>query len=224
MNPNFPMDRWLEKAVWLKERLKSALSVCSHLTLTGLVVAIPLLATGWVFKKAYELINDISEPFLKHLLGIRMPVVPFVVTLLLFILIGFMASNVFGRRLLERMEAAFLRIPVVATVYSAIKQVIDSFKTFRNKANFKRVVYLDCPVTGGRLIGLVTGQFFDAKLGEEMTTVIIPTSPSPVTCILVVVPERQLMESSLSLEEAMKMIVSAGLVVPGVKAGEIKGA
>lgn len=183
------------------------------MALTGVVVAIPLLATLWVVQLAYVSINDISAPALLKL-GINMPLLPFFVTLCLFIALGFMTSNVLGRRMLEKMELALLRVPFVATVYAAIKQVIDSFKSFKNIDNFKRVVYLDYPADGARLIGFVTGQYYDSKLDEEMTSVVIPTAPNPMTGLVVVVPANKLTESSLTLEEAMKMVVSAGLVAP----------
>jgi len=205
--------RGLQKTLAAAQQIRPFLSVTRNMALTGVVVAIPLLATLWVVQLAYATINDISAPALVRL-GVNLPLIPFFVTLGLFITIGFMASNVFGQRLLDRMEMTLLRIPVVATVYTGIKQVIDSFKSFKNMENFKRVVYLDYPADGARLIGFVTGQYFDSKLGEEMTTVVIPTAPSPMTGLVVVVPASKLTESSLTLEEAMKLIVSAGLVVP----------
>jgi len=195
------------------QTIRPMLSGTRNKALTGVVVAIPLLATLWVVQLAYTTINDISAPALIRL-GINLPLIPFFVTLGLFIMLGFMASNVLGQRLLDRMEMTLLRIPVVATVYTGIKQVIDSFKSFKNMENFKRVVYLDYPAEGARLIGFVTGQYYDSKLGEEMTSVVIPTAPNPMTGLVVVVPARNLTESSLTLEEAMKMVVSAGLVAP----------
>jgi|GEM_PF-401037 len=201
------------------QQCRPVLTGARNKALTGVVVAIPLLATIWVVLFTYDQISNISAPavaYLKHEWRIesKLPLVPFFVTLGLFIVLGFMASNVLGRRLLERMEMTLLRIPVVATVYAAIKQIIDSFKSFKSMENFKRVVYLDYPAAGARLIGFVTGQYYDSKLDEEMTTVVIPTAPSPMTGLVVVVPASSLTESSLTLEEAMKMIVSAGLVAP----------
>jgi len=201
------------------QQCRPILAGAGNKALTGVVVAIPLLATIWVVMFAYNRISDISAPAVEYMryqwnIKTQLPLVPFFVTLSLFIALGFMASNVLGRRLLEKMELALLKIPVLASVYAAIKQVIDSFKSFKNMENFKRVVYLDYPAEGARLIGFVTGQYYDSKLGEEMTTVVIPTAPNPMTGLVVVVPASKLTESSLSLEEAMKMVVSAGLVVP----------
>jgi len=200
-------------------KIRPAFRVLGSKALTGVVVAIPLLATIWVTLFAYDQISAISAPTVEYLrqqwkIETKLTLLPFFVTLALFIALGFMASNVIGRRLLEYMENALLRIPFVASIYAAVKQVIDSFKSFRNMDNFKRVVYLDYPADGARLIGFVTGQYYDAKLEEEMTTVIIPSSPNPMTALVVAVPTNKLTESSLTLEEAMKMVVSAGLVVP----------
>ena len=206
-------ERWLQKATGATHQIRPFLAVTRNMALTGVVAAIPLLATLWVVQHAYATINDISAPALEKM-GIHLPLIPFFVTLCLFITLGFMASNVLGQRLLDRMELTLLRIPGVSTVYTGIKQVIDSFKSFKNMENFKRVVYLDYPADGARLIGFVTGQYYDSKLDEEMTTVVIPTAPSPMTGMVVVIPASKLTESSLTLEEAMKLIVSAGLVVP----------
>ncbi len=204
---------WQQKTGAAATQIRPFVSVAGQKALTGVVVAIPLLATLWVVQLAYNAINNVSAPFLEQI-GLRLPLLPFFVTLAVFITLGFMASNVLGRRVLEKLEAGLLRVPVVATVYAAVKQVIDSFKSFHNMENFKRVVYLDYPAPGARLIGFVTGQYYDSNLGEEMTTVVIPTSPNPMTGLVVAVPGRLLTESSLTLEEAMKMVVSAGLVAP----------
>jgi len=222
--------QWWKKAVadaqYYAPKVVSALQRCRPImtgagnkALTGVVVAIPLWATSYVVYFAYKTISEFSAPTvetIRHQWNIKssLPLVPFFVTLVIFIALGFMASNVLGRRLLEKMEQALMKIPIVATVYSAIKQIIDSFKSFKNMDNFKRVVYLDYPAEGARLIGFVTGQYYDSKLGEEMTSVVIPTAPNPMTGLVVVVPASKLTESSLTLEEAMKMVVSAGLVVP----------
>ncbi len=202
-----------QKAATAAAQARPMLTMTGQKALTGVVIAIPLLATLWVIQLAYTAINNVSAPILEQL-GVRIPLLPFFVTLGAFITLGFMTSNVVGRRIWENLERALLKVPVVATVYTAVKQVIDSFKSFKNMENFKRVVYLDYPAPGARLIGFVTGQYFDSVLGEEMTTVVIPTAPNPMTGLVVAVPARMLTESSLTLEEAMKMVVSAGLVAP----------
>ncbi len=107
----------------------------------------------------------------------------------------------------------------MAGLMSVTAPLIDSFKSFNDMANFKRVVYIQYPSEGCKLIGLVTGQYFDHKLEREMVSVVIPTAPNPMTGLVVIVEASKVVESELSLEEAMKLIVSAGLVSPKRKLG-----
>ena len=216
-------------ATSLPRAIMAGAGLCTHLmtvvrnkALTGIVVAIPLIATVWLAQIAYHSIASISAGALENLgilLNLRWgvvswPLVPFFVSLAILVGLGFMATNVLGKRVLDWGERALLKIPVITTFYAGVKQVVDSFKSFNNMGNFKRVVYVDYPSEGARLIGFVTGQYYDANLGEEMTSVVIPTAPNPMTGLIIVVPNNKLIESSLTLEEAMKMLVSAGLVVP----------
>lgn len=207
------VESYLRKALDGLRFCRPLLSDGGNKALTGVVVAIPLIATGFVVKMAYGIVNDFSAPFL-HSVGIHWPLLPFFVTLGLLTGLGYMTSNMLGQRILDTLERTLLRIPVVTTIYAGVKQVIDSFKSFNNMGNFKRVVYVDYPSEGARLIGFVTGQYYDSKLCEEMTSVVIPTAPNPMTGLIIVVPNNKLTDSSLTLEEAMKMVVSAGLVAP----------
>jgi uncharacterized membrane protein len=182
----------------------------------GIVAAIPLIVTFDVLKIAYGFINDISEPFLKKF-GIDIPGLGFAVTLLMLMGLGFMATNVLGLRMLESFEKLVLRIPLAATIYAGVKQIIDSVKAFNSGAQFKRVAYVEYPSPGCKLIGFVTGQYFDERLQLDMTSVVIPTAPSPMTGIVIIVESSRVIDSSLTIEEATKLVVSAGLVVPRKK-------
>ena len=192
---------------------RGILSEVRNKLFAGILVAIPIIVTVWVLKVAYGFITGISEPFLEKA-GVRAPFLGFFVTLLLLLALGFMATNVLGKRILESCERFLLRLPFIAPVYASVKQVIDSMKSFNNSSTFKRVVYVDYMADGSKFIGFVTGQYYDHGLGQEMTSVVIPTAPNPMTGIVVVVPTAKVINSQLSMEEATKLIVSAGLVVP----------
>jgi len=224
-----PMQQTLRKSrLWLRragnkvayhaKHWPAGLAKTRNMLLTGVVVAIPIIVTIGVLKIAYHFINDISAPLLAGIFGREIPGLGFLVTLAMLIFLGFMATNVLGQRILDWAERQLLRVPLVATIYTGVKQVIDSFKSFNNMANFKRVVYIEYPSPGCKLIGLVTGQYFDHRLGEEMISVVIPTAPNPMTGLVVIVEASKVIESELSLEDAMKLIVSAGLVSPKRKA------
>lgn len=217
MNESFEEAR--RKLIRAARDWRRILTGLRNTLLTGIVVAIPIVVTIWVLNLAYTFINGISAPFLTRTWFRDVPGLGFIVTLLFLLALGFMAANVIGRRILEYFERLLLRIPVVATVYAGVKQVIESVKSFNNVSNFKRVVYIEYPSPGCKLIGFVTGQFYDQILRQEMTSVVIPTAPNPMTGLIIVVQSELVIECDLTLEEAMKLIVSAGLVVPKRKPG-----
>ena len=201
------------------ETAAHAMTVLRNKLVAGVLVAIPLVVTIWVLNIAYKSINNISAPFLRRM-GLDWPLLGFIVTLLLLLGLGLMATHVLGKKILSAFEQLLLRVPIVATVYGAVKQVIDSFNTYSNVGTFKRVVYLEYPAPGCKLLGFSTGHFFDEVLGEEVTSVILPTSPNPMTGLLILVPSSRITVANMTLEQATKLIVSAGLVVPKHLAGE----
>lgn len=196
---------------------RGVLRILRNKLFAGIVAAIPLIVTFYVLQIAYGFINGISEPFLDKLFGKHLPGLGFAATLVMLMILGFMATNVLGQRMLVSIEKLVLRIPLVATIYAGVKQVIDSVKAFNSGTQFKRVAYIEYPSPGCKLIGFVTGQFFDERLGLDMTSVVIPTAPNPMTGLVIVVESSRVLDSSLSIEEATKLIVSAGLVVPRKK-------
>ncbi len=181
--------------------------------LTGVVIMVPLIVTLWVLSIAYSFIGQISAPIWTALHVTNIPLLNFVTTLLMLIAVGFMAAHVLGRQLIERVEAVVMRVPLVAPLYGAIKQVLDSVKMMKG-AQAKRVVYLEYPSEGSLLIGFVTGQYFEPRLQRSFTLVFLPMAPNPLAGFVVAVPDDRIMECSLTFEEATKLIVSGGLVVP----------
>lgn len=199
-----------------RQRLRFARHVLVELRnklLTGLAIAIPMVITVYVVLLAYNFIEGITEPFLKAL-NVEIPGIAFVTTLLLFIGLGFMASHVIGKTILDRLEALVLRVPLVATIYGGVKQVLESFKDIKSTTRFKRTAYVEYPSPGCRLLGFVTGRFYDTRLKQEFTIVFLPTAPNPMTGFIVMMPPERVHDTPLSLEQATKLIVTAGLVSP----------
>jgi uncharacterized membrane protein len=190
-----------------------------NILLAGLAVFIPVVVTIFVLNLAYRTIDGISSPILRPL-GADFPGLGFVLTIAIIMLLGVMATNVLGRRILASVEGVMLRVPVFATIYGAVKQVMESIRKFNSGANFKGVVYVQYPSPGHRLVGFVTGQYRDARAGKDLTAVFLPTAPNPMTGFVLMVESEHLMESDLSLEEATKIILSAGLVGGRARAGE----
>ncbi len=181
--------------------------------LAGIALALPLVVTYWVLSFGYGLVNGLSEPWLKTL-GLRVPGLGFLITLLAFIGLGFMATNVLGRRLFDRFERCLLRIPVISSIYSGARQVMHSIQGIGATNAGKRVVVIDYPSPEACLFGFATGQFIEAGSGREMTTIFVPTAPNPTTGIIIAVPSTRVRDCDLTVEEATRMLVSGGLVMP----------
>jgi uncharacterized membrane protein len=213
----FPDSSTLRKLKLAAPNWRAALVILRNKLFAGIVAAIPLIVTFYVLKIAYGFINDISEPFLDKLFGYHIPGLGFAVTLIMLMALGFVSTNVLGQRMLLGIEKLVLRVPLVATIYAGVKQVIDSVKAFNSGTQFKRVAYVEYPSPGCKLIGFVTGQYYDERLRLDMTSVVIPTAPNPMTGLVIVVESSRVIDSALTIEEATKLIVSAGLVVPRKK-------
>lgn len=201
--------------------------------LTGLAVATPLIITFWILQFVYYKLHDWNEAVLifvadqvnlaaghivvdtasegfKHFntfVGVLIPLV-------VLIALGTLASNVIGRQVVEAVDRLMLRLPFVNFIYKLLKQVIDSFKNFGGSKGFKRVVYIDYPVPGMWMMGFVTGQFHDRKRDKAMSLVFVPGALSPMTGLLLAVETERLTDAPMSMEEAMKMVFSGGLVAP----------
>lgn len=181
--------------------------------LAGILFAVPLIVTYWVLAFGYRLVNGLSEPWLKTL-GVNFPGLGFLITLVAFAALGFMATHVLGRRILDRFETFILRIPLVASIYAGTKQVIHSLRSTGAESRSKRVVAVEYFAPGSHIFGFATGRMSEGDSGREMTVVFVPTAPNPTTGIIIAVPSSQVRDCDMSVEEASKMLVSGGLIMP----------
>jgi uncharacterized membrane protein len=181
--------------------------------LTGIAFAIPLVVTYWVLSFGYGVVTGLSDPWLKAF-GVDFPGAGFVITILAFIGLGFMATHVIGRRLLDRFELFMLRIPVAGSIYSGAKQVLQTIQGMGTGPKPKRAVVVEYLMPGSYLFGYATGHFTEAGSHREMTTVFVPTAPNPTTGLLIAVPAEKVRDCDLTMEEGTKMLVSGGLITP----------
>jgi uncharacterized membrane protein len=131
-------------------------------------------------------------------------------------LIGLMARNIVGRWLLEFGEGTLLRIPLAGSVYKTLKQLLETFLQ-GNSSKFRRVVLVEYPREGLYALGFVTGAIgsaLQAGFTEPMLSVFIPTAPNPTTGWYTVVPEGSVKDLEISVEDAFRTIISAGIVNP----------
>lgn len=183
---------------------------------TGLLVVGPLGVTFLVLRILYRFTASILAPPVRRLLGglpeFAVGLLAVLVLAMLLYLVGLMAANLMGRRLIAWGERLVDRVPIAGTVYSATKQVVAALGA-TERSGSRSVVMLEFPRAGIYTIGFCTGMIIDEQ-GQELAKVIIPTSPNPATGFFELVPAEELRELDLSVEDAIKLVVSGGIIAP----------
>ena len=183
----------------------------------GILVMLPIGITALVLKFIFDLLTPILQPLTDLLPGPDLYGTGLVALLILIYVIGLVAAFVVGRRLIGFAHRAMEVIPLVKGIYSTTRTAIDLLSN-GNRANgvngtdrYSGVVLIEFPRPGIRSIGLVTSQMYDAE-GQEVLAVFVPTTPIPSSGYLVIVPTSQITRLDMSVEEAMTVVVSGGIL------------
>jgi len=180
--------------------------------ITGILVSIPLSATIFILVWIFNTVDNLLEPLIIRIWGHDIPGIGFGVTVVLIFLVGVIASNMLGKRLIRYGEHLIGRVPIFRQLYSTIKHIVDSFSA-PDKTSFLQVVLVEFPRKGMRTIGFVTNEITD-KSGKKTLNVLIPNSPNPMSGFLEIVKEEQVVRTQVSVDQALQMIVSAGRMTP----------
>jgi uncharacterized membrane protein len=195
-----------------KTHLTRILNTIRNQFLIGLVVAVPLVVTILVLLWLFNTVDNILQPIIRIVVGSNLPGVGLVATILLIYLAGLVSSNVVGRQLIRYGENMVYRVPLVRTLYSSIKQVMENFSS-NGKNNFLQVVLVEYPRRGVMSLAFVTSELCD-KSGQKMLSLLIPTAPNPLSGYVIVVPEEEIVRTSMKIDAAMRMIISCGAILP----------
>lgn len=192
--------------------------------IAGLIVTLPVVITCYIlfifFRFADGILGRFLNRFLKETLGYSIPGLGLIIALLFILIIGIITRRFFGKRLFPLLERWFLRLPFVKVIYPSAKQMVV-FLFSKEKIAFKKVVMIEYPRKGAYSIGFITNEGMEEtnrKVGKEMMSVFIAGSPGPFTGYFVLVPKEDIIFLDMSVEEAIKLIVSAGIISPGIKA------
>lgn len=187
----------------------------------GLLVWVPLLVT---FLALRFLINLMDRSLLlvpspirpENLIGFRIPGLGVILTFALLIITGALAANFFGKRLIEAWERLLSRIPLVSWVYSGVKQVAETLLSPQAQA-FRKVLLIEYPRKGIWSIGFQTAATLDevqARTEKDVICVFVPTTPNPTSGFIILVPKDEVIELDMTVDEALRMVISLGVVVP----------
>lgn len=193
--------------------MKRFIKKLGTLFLAGLLVLVPIGLIILVLVWLFNWIDGILGPLILNIWGVYYTGIGFGVIIILIFIAGLIVSNFLGKKILAGIETYFFhKIPVVGYFYKAIKQVIGSFsKTTKN--GYLKVVFVEFPRKGMRSIGFVTNERV-SQTGEKEYNVFVPTSPNPTTGFLLILREEEIITSELSVNDAIKLVVSAGKYTP----------
>lgn len=189
--------------------------------ITGLVILVPVTLTIYILKQIFDFMDGMFSPLVDRALqpyfpGAHVPGLGFLLTLLVVLILGWLSTNVVGRRLIQAGEGVIGRIPVAKSIYSATKGVLEAI-SFDQSDAFKRVVLIEYPKDDVFAVGFVTTSAkwpgLD-KRTEDILLIFVPTTPNPTSGFLLLVPRSQALDLPISVEDGIRMVISGGIVQP----------
>jgi uncharacterized membrane protein len=174
---------------------------------TGVLIVLPLLVTYWLLKFPVQALDGLVSPLIEALVGRRLPGLGLLAMLLVIFLVGILASNIVGARLLRSFERLLLRVPLVRSIFGPAKQLFMAMA--KEDTSEQEVVAVQFPRPGLYMVGFVT------RRDEHGVAVFLPTTPNPTSGFLVICEAQEVTPLALTFDEAMQMIVSGGFVGPG---------
>jgi uncharacterized membrane protein len=183
---------------------------------SGLLIIVPLVITVLVIKAIFTFLDSLLLPYLQPYLGewIIVPGTGIIITFAAIYFIGLMVSNFIGRKFVQKGELFLLKIPIAKSIYGSVKQIIETFSFKDETPSGKKVVMVEYPKENVWSIGLVNGEIKHPSSNEKMYNILILASINPTSGFFIIVPQHKVIELNISVEEAMKWIVSGGIVTP----------
>lgn len=196
--------------------------------IAGILIWVPIGVTYLILRLIIDLMDRIllvlPEAYRPEMLvGFHIPGLGIVLTLSLLLVTGFLAANFVGRRLVARWEALVARIPLVSPIYGGAKKVSETILSDQGQA-FRKVLLVEYPRRGIWSLAFLTSNELgevQAKTGKEVSCVFVPTTPNPTSGYLILVPRDEIVMLDMTVEEAFRMIVSLGVVVPDWRQKEL---
>jgi uncharacterized membrane protein len=187
--------------------------------IAGLLIWVPLGITVFVIRVMVGLMDQtilLIPPQWRPeaLLGFNIPGLGVVLVLVIVLLTGMIVANILGRKLVGLWDAILSRIPLVRTIHSAVKQVMETILNSGSKS-FRKVMLIEYPRKGVWTLAFQTGEVAGEirdKAGVPVVTVFVPTTPNPTSGFVIIVPKEELIELDMPVEEGLKLIMSLGVV------------
>ncbi len=216
----------------LKRGTQASLSWLSEATrryfVAGVVFFAPIAITLWALASIVVWLDNLFLPHLLRLIlpgvdePVRLPILGMLFTFFVIILLGIIARHLLGGELQRTGERLLGRVPVARSIYGGVKQLFEAIFTSDRTSQFNRVVLVEYPRKGIYAIAFTTGAargVVQEATEKRMINCFLPTTPNPTSGFYLLVPEDEVTEANLSVEEAFKLVMSAGIVAPGEEPG-----
>jgi len=193
------------------------LTIIKRYFVSGVLVVVPIILTIVVIKFIFETVDGLLQPLLQKLLGYSIPGLGIVVTFLLIILAGLLTRNFIGAEIHRLVEKLLTRLPIIRTIYSAAKQLLEAI-ALPSMSSFKEVVLIEYPRKDAYVICFISQKFKLEKDGQlrDFMAIFVPSTPTPISGMVIIVPAEDVIYLDMTIEEAIKYLVSGGVVSPAV--------
>jgi uncharacterized membrane protein len=212
------------------KKRKSAGGLIRRYFIAGIATILPLFITVYVIvlviRFAYDIAGKYINAYLLDAFGFDIPGLGLLILILSILSIGFLSSHFIGRRLFPIFEKIITKIPFVAGIYPSAKQLSDFLFEEEGKKKFKKVVLVPYPTNDSYSLGFITNEeteILKGESGKELVTVLVPLAPAPFSGVLLFLPKEKIRVLNISVDNAIKLIVSGGVVMPEKKANTRRG-
>ena len=179
----------------------------------GLLAIVPIAVTFWILKLLFTFFDGFAAPILKRI-GIEIPGLGIILTLVIVFVLGLLVTNVLGKSLFNWGERILAKLPIVNTIYKTIKQITSAFSGSTLKS-FQQVIFIQYPRIGLWTMCFVTNESQN-ETGEEFYPVFVPTTPNPTSGVFIIVPKKDVVHPNISVEDGLKAIISGGILDSGI--------
>lgn len=185
--------------------------------LTGLSVLVPIVITIWIIIWFILKVDSLFRAPVQAVTGRSFVGLGIFLTICFIFITGFLATNFIGKKIIHNLERTVLKIPIISALYTSIKQLIDTVFYQKKRKAFKSVVLIEYPSKGIYTLGFLTAvapAIIEGEAGKKLASVFVPTTPNPTSGMFIMVPYNDIRNIDMSVDTAIKLIVSGGILSP----------
>ncbi len=196
-----------------------------NIFITGILVLMPLTASIYIIWYLFVVVDNWASPIVEVIFSRDIPGVGIIITISIIFVAGVLATNIIGKKFIQFGESVLLKIPLFRNIYISIKGVLEGMFTTRAES-FKKAVIFEYPRRGLYQIGFITREkspYLNKITERKLFKVFVPTTPNPTSGMLIMVPEEDIDILDLSIEEALKLVISGGILSPEEEFSKFEG-